>query len=59
MRQAAISKRQEIEKQEEEAEQRRDAPIDDSKIVEQMFGFLPEGEQPHGEVEPGERVCKE
>ena len=55
MRKEAADKRHQIERQEEEAEQRRDMPVDDSKIVEQMFGFLPEGEQPQGEIEPGER----
>ena len=54
MRQDAAFKRRKIEQLEEEAEQRRDMPVDDSKIVEQMFGFLPEGEHPQmGEVEPG------
>lgn len=54
MRMEASKKREEIEELEEKAERRKTMPIDDSKIVEQMFGFLPEGEQAHlGDVEPG------
>ncbi len=53
MRMEASKKREEILEQEEEAERRKTQAIDDSKIVEQMFGFLP-GEQPLlGDVEPG------
>ena len=55
MRQEAATKREEIKRMEEEAEHRRVMPVDDSKIVEQMFGFLPEGEQPTGDIEAG--VC--
>ena len=45
LRLEAAARREDIRRLEEEAEQRRDMPVDDSKIVEQMFGFLPEGEQ--------------
>ena len=45
MRKEGIARREEAEQLELNAEQRRDMPVDDSKIVEQMFGFLPEGEQ--------------
>ena len=47
----AAAKREEIERKELEAENLRNMPVDDSKIVEQMFGFLPEG--PGGEGEGG------
>ena len=53
MRQEAASKREEIKRMEEEAQQRRVMPVDDSKIVDRMFGFLPEGEQPTGDIEAG------
>ena len=45
MRMDAAAKREEIEQKERDAEMMRSMPVDDSKIVEQMFGFLPEGEQ--------------
>lgn len=45
MRKEGHARREQAEQLEFDAEQRRDMPIDDSKIVEQMFGFLPEGEQ--------------
>ena len=45
MKQEAAARREEVERLEQEAEANRNAPVDDSKIVEQMFGFLPEGEQ--------------
>ena len=45
MKQEAAARREEVERLEMEAEDKRNAPVDDSKIVEQMFGFLPEGEQ--------------
>ncbi len=45
----AAAKREEIERKELEAENLRNAPVDDSKIVEQMFGFLPEGMTGDGE----------
>ena len=48
MRQEAASKREEIKRMEEEAQQRRVMPVDDSKIVDQMFGFLPEREPTEG-----------
>ena len=51
----AAAKREEIQRMEEEAENRRNMPVDDSKIVEQMFGFLPEGEQPAGDIDQGGR----
>ena len=52
MRTEAFAKREAIEQLEEEAEKRKTMVIDDSKIVEQMFGFLPE--QAHmADVEPG------
>ena len=51
----AAAKREEIQRMEEEAEHRRNMPVDDSKIVEQMFGFLPEGEQPAGDIDQGGR----
>ena len=51
----AAAKREEIQRMEEEAENRRNMPVDDSKIVEQMFGFLPEGEQPVGDIDQGGR----
>lgn len=44
MRKDAAAKREDIERKEREAEMLRSMPVDDSKIVEQMFGFLPEGE---------------
>lgn len=49
MRTDALAKREEIEHKEREAEILRSQPVDDSKIVEQMFGFLPEGEQGHSD----------
>ena len=55
MRQEAATKREEIKRMEEEAEHRRVMPVDDSKIVEQMFGYLPEGKQPTEDIEAG--VC--
>ena len=45
MRTDAAAKREDLERKEREAEMLRSMPVDDSKIVEQMFGFLPEGEQ--------------
>ena len=45
MKLEAAARREEVERLEQEAEANRNAPVDDSKIVEQMFGFLPEGEQ--------------
>ena len=45
MKLQAAARREEVERLEQEAEAYRNAPVDDSKIVEQMFGFLPEGEQ--------------
>lgn len=45
LRQEAAAKREEAERREREAEALKNMPVDDSKIVEQMFGFLPEGEQ--------------
>ena len=45
MKQEAAARREEVERLELEAEANRNQPVDDSKIVEQMFGFLPEGEQ--------------
>ncbi len=54
MRMEASKRREEIQELEEEAERRKTMPIDDSKIVEQMFGFLPEGENSHlADIEPG------
>ena len=53
MRVEAAAKREEIQRMEEEAENRRNMPVDDSKIVDQMFGFLPEGEQPAGDIDHG------
>lgn len=56
MRTDALAKREEIEHKEREAEIMRSQPVDDSKIVEQMFGFLPEGE--HGHSDDGKtRLC--
>ena len=55
MRVEAAAKREEIQRMEEEAENRRNMPVDDSKIVEQIFGFLPEGEQPAGDSDHGGR----
>ena len=56
MRMDAAAKREEIEQKERDAEMMRSMPVDDSKIVEQMFGFLPEGEQ--GQVgDEGELSC--
>ena len=55
MRVEAAAKREEIQRMEEEAENRRNMPVDDSKIVEQMFGFLPEGEQPAGDIDQSGR----
>ncbi len=49
MRTDALVKREEIEQKERDAELMRSQPVDDSKIVEQMFGFLPEGEQGHSD----------
>ena len=40
----------EVKKMEEEAKQRRDMPVEDSKVVEEMFGFL--GDQQAGEIDP-------
>ena len=51
MRMDAAAKREEIERKERDAEMMRSMPVDDSKIVEQMFGFLPEGEHVSGEGE--------
>ena len=45
MKHEAAARREEVARLEQEAEANRNAPVDDSKIVEQMFGFLPEGEQ--------------
>ena len=45
MKQEAAARREEVERLEQEAEANRNAPVDDSKIVEQMFGFLPEQAQ--------------
>lgn len=36
---------EEVRRMEEEAKQRRDMPVEDSKVVEEMFGFL--GDQPN------------
>ena len=52
MKQEAAARREEVERLEMEAEANRNAPVDDSKIVEQMFGFLPENAQM---AEDGER----
>lgn len=44
---------EEVRRMEEEAKQRRDMPVEDSKVVEEMFGFL--GDQPHGgDIDPCE-----
>ena len=43
MRAEAAAKREEIERKELEAENLRNMPVDDSKMVEGLFGFLPEG----------------
>lgn len=45
MKQEAHAKREEAERREKEAEALKNMPVDDTKIVEEMFGFLPEGEQ--------------
>ena len=45
----AAAKREEIERKELQAENLCNMPVDDSKIVEQMFGFLPEGAGGEGE----------
>ncbi len=45
----AAAKREEIERKELEAEALRNMPVDDSEIVEKMFGFLPEGPAGEGE----------
>ena len=45
LKQEATAKREEAERREKQAEALKNMPVDDSKIVEQMFGFLPEGEQ--------------
>lgn len=43
----------EVRRMEEEAKQRRDMPVEDSKVVEEMFGFL--GDQPEGgDIDPCE-----
>lgn len=44
-RKEAQRKKQEIKKQEEQARRRRDQPVGDSEIVEEMFGFLGDKEQ--------------
>lgn len=47
---------QEVRRMEEEAKQRRDMPVEDSKVVEEMFGFL--GDQQHGgDIDPCEPAC--
>ena len=51
----AAAKREEIQRMEEEAESRRNMAVDESKIVEQMFGFLHKGEQPAGDIDQGGR----
>ena len=38
-----------VTRREEEARQRRDMPVEDSKVVEEMFGFL--GDQTPGEID--------
>lgn len=40
---------EEVKRMEEEAKQRRDMPVEDSKVVEEMFGFL--GDQQHGDID--------
>lgn len=53
MRQEAAAKREKIQKVEEEAQHGHDMPVDDSKIMDQIFGPLPETEQFTGDIEPG------
>ena len=55
MKQEAAARREEVERLEQEAEANRNAPVDDSKIVEQMFGFLPEGE--HAQTADDSMLC--
>ena len=43
---------EEVRRKEEEAKQRRDMPVEDSKVVEEMFGFL--GDQPN--IDPCEHA---
>ena len=45
----------EVRRMEEEAKQRRDMPVEDSKVVEEMFGFL--GDQQQGDIDPSELSC--
>ena len=53
VKQETAAKKAEIERKEAEAEQMRSMPVDDSKIVEEMFGFLPEGGQAPADLEGG------
>jgi myosin-7 len=46
----ARSKAAETRRNEEQAMRRRDMPVEDSKVVEEMFGFL--GDQQHGDYDP-------
>ena len=48
----ARSKAAETRRNEEQAMRRRDMPVEDSKVVEEMFGFL--GDQQHGDYDPCE-----
>ena len=45
-------KAEEVRRREKEAQQRRDMPVEDSQVVEEMFGFL--GDQQPGDFDPCE-----
>ena len=49
-------KAEDARRKEEEAKQRRDMPVEDSKVVEEMFGFL--GDQQPGDFDSSEHTTR-